>query len=423
MWFHCCSRRQGIRKERNRGGTAVKMVELEIKENEAGQRLDKFLHKYMKAAGSSFLYKMLRKKNITLNGKKAGGSERLCVGDEVKLFLSDETIEKFGGYLPGRPGMDMRGEDIEPVALHMGNGMKFQGQGRETDGESSGQEPGSGTGKGVPGQYGLVGGCKSAGRTRAEQYKKAYRQFGKLEVVFESHHVLIVNKPPGILTQKAGAEDISLNEWLAGYLLEKGEITEDSLHTFRPSVCNRLDRNTSGMVICGKTLPGSQMMSGLLRDRRLRKFYRMYVKGQVGEAFRAEGYLIKDEQANRVKLVGEARENARGEAGRAAYIRTEFRPLQVYKDITLMEAELITGKTHQIRLHLAGTGHPVLGDYKYGERNFNDKYKKKYGVGSQLLHACRLEFPFLEGEFGDLSEAVLTAGEPGIFAKIAEGEK
>lgn len=242
------------------------MVELKIKENEAGQRLDKYLHKYMKAAGNSFLYKMLRKKNITLNGKKAEGSERLCAGDTVKLFLSDETIGKFGGWLPGQTAME--GQEC--------------GKGRDT---------------------GILTGRK----TGLAQYERAYGQLGKLEVVWENRHVLIVNKPVGVLTQKAQAGDVSLNEWLTGYLLEKGELTEEELHTFHPSVCNRLDRNTSGMVICGKTLPGSQMMGGLLRDRKLRKFYRMYVKGVLEEAFTAEGYLIKDGQTNRARLVEQAR--------------------------------------------------------------------------------------------------------------------
>ena len=195
------------------------MIELRIKENEAGQRLDKYLHKYLKEAGTGFLYKMLRKKNITLNGKKASGSEKLCVGDVVRLFLSDETIEKFGG----RCGLEM---------------------------ETAGTE-----------------------ERELRQYSMAYRRFGELEILFENHHILVVNKPSGILTQKAGAEDVSLNEWLTGYMLESGALSEEELHTFHPSVCNRLDRNTSGMVICGKTLAGSQAMSGILRNRSLRKFY------------------------------------------------------------------------------------------------------------------------------------------------------
>ncbi len=92
--------------------------------------------------------------------------------------------------------------------------------------------------------------------------------------------MLLANKPAGLLTQKAQAQDYSLNEWLTDYLLAGGKLTEEELSTFRPSVCNRLDRNTSGLVICGKTLAGSQKMSELIRDRNLHKFYRLFVAGK-----------------------------------------------------------------------------------------------------------------------------------------------
>ena len=223
------------------------MVELIIREKEAGQRLDKYLHKYLKEAGTGFLYKMLRKKNITLNGKKATGNEILNCGDAVKLFLADETILKFGGILAGCQGNE------------------------------------DGWGK--------------------NEYKKAYEQFKDLNIVYENHHILVVDKPSGILTQKAAPEDVSLNEWLIGYLLDKGALTEEELHTFKPSVCNRLDRNTSGMVICGKTLAGSQKMGELLKDRSLHKYYQLYVKGNVRTGARIEGYLKKDERTNTVRLV------------------------------------------------------------------------------------------------------------------------
>ncbi len=336
------------------------MVELCIKENEAGQRLDKYLQKYMKEAEKNFLYKMLRKKNIVLNGKKAEGNEKLCTGDTVKLFLSDETIEKFGGRLPGK-----------------------QCAGRQEQGKT-------------------------------EEYGRAYKRLGELKVIFENRHVLIVHKPAGILAQKAEPGDLSLNEWLVGYLLEKGEVTAEELHTFRPSVCNRLDRNTSGMVICGKTLPGSQCMGRLLKDRSLHKYYRLYVKGRVEKASFSEGYLVKDGLTNKARLVRQ------GEEG--AYIRTDYRPLKHFRDMTLVEAELVTGKPHQLRLQFSGLGHPLLGDYKYGEKDFNDKYRKRYGVRNQLLHAYRLEFPVMEGDFRDLSGLTLVDREPEVFRRIEEGE-
>ena len=153
------------------------MREIRITENEAGQRLDKLLAKFLKEAPKSFLYKMLRKKNITLNGKKASGSEKLSQGDAVKLFLSEETIEKFSGNASD-PAQDVY-----------------------------------------------------TGRAEA------------LDILYEDTHVLLLNKPAGMLSQKAREEDVSAVEHLTRYLLDTGALTKEALKTFRPSVCNRLDRN------------------------------------------------------------------------------------------------------------------------------------------------------------------------------------
>ena len=182
------------------------MKEIVINENEAGQRLDKFLGKLLKEAPASFYYKMLRKKNIVLNGKKATGNEKLTAGDSVKLFLSDETFEKFAG----------KQQTKDPVVS-------------------------------VP--------------------------HISLEIVYEDHDVLAINKPAGMLSQKAKKEDISANEYILAYLLASGVVKKENLNTFRPSICNRLDRNTSGVLIAGKTLKGLQEMSKQLRMREVKKFY------------------------------------------------------------------------------------------------------------------------------------------------------
>lgn len=327
------------------------MRELIIRENEAGQRLDKFLHKYLKEAPNSFLYKMLRKKNITLNAKRADGSERLAVGDKITLYLSEETAAKFQGKTENR-------------------------------------------------------------------YTDAFSQVGPLEILYENRHILLVNKPAGLLTQKAVKTDISLNEWLIGYLLSSGCLTEADLETFKPSVCNRLDRNTSGIVICGKTLPGTQQMNAMLQDRSLRKFYRLYVRGVLKEEMLLEGYLIKEEAANRVTIQKHADGGLKEQ-----YIATRYAPVAYSRDMTLLEVELITGKSHQIRAHLASIGHPLLGDYKYGDRNWNQIYREKYRLESQLLHAYRLEFPAMEGAFADMSGLSVTAKLPDAFTDIWESRQ
>ncbi len=323
------------------------MQQIEIKENEAGQRLDKFLHKFMPLAPVSFFYKMLRRKNITLNGKKAQGSEKLIVGDTLSFYLSEETIQNF----------------------------------KEKDAASN-------------------------------EYEKAFSTLKGIEIIYEDAQVLFMNKPAGVLSQKASPSDLSLNEWMIGYLLAENILDEKSLSTFKPSVCNRLDRNTMGLVIGAKTLAGSQKMNQLIKERKIRKFYRMLVKGNVQKEETLEGFLIKDEKNNKVRLVTKENEE------KSAYIKTRFYPVQVYSDKTLVEAELITGKPHQIRIHLASTGHPLLGDYKYGDRQWNDKYKRRFQVNSQLLYASRLEFPELEAPFERLSGQRIEVPVPEIFERI-----
>ena len=341
-----------------------------IGSNQAGQRFDKFLHKYLPEAGSGFLYKMLRKKNITLNERKADGKELLKEGDRVTFFFSDETFSKFSGLLV----MSEVDEAASP--------------------------------KDVP------------ENRQIQQYMDAYKKYaGKISVLYEDENVLIANKPAGILTQKAEAKDMSLNEWLVGYLLHKGSISGEELRTFRPSVCNRLDRNTSGIVLCGKSLPGLQALSRVIKDRTIRKFYRTICVGEMKKSAVLNGYLKKDERTNRVTVV---RENPGGDSKNYAPIHTAYHPLVTNGKYTLLEVELITGKTHQIRSHLASVGHPIIGDGKYGNQKANQFFRKEIGLQNQLLHAYRLEFPQEEGVLEPLSGQNVTAPCPKLFWHITE---
>ena len=317
------------------------MKQFTVTQAEAGQRLDKFLGKYLNKAPKSFLYKMMRKKNITLNGKKAAGSEKLVSGDEIKLFFSDETIEKFSEL----------------------------------------------------------------------QLPKAQ---GKLSVIYEDEHILLVNKPEGILSQKAEADDISMVEEAQRYLLNNGAVTEESLRTFRPSVVNRLDRNTSGILAVGKDLVGAQELSRLFKERSLHKYYYCLVKGQVKEKARIKGYLVKNEATNRVTVEKEP-------IGKDSLpIETEYMPVDSDGELTLLKVLLVTGRTHQIRAHLSSIGHPILGDHKYGDSALNGRAKEEYHLTHQLLHAAILTFPELTGELSYLSGRTFTAPLPKKFARILE---
>lgn len=317
------------------------MREIVIREKEAGQRLSKFLEKYMNGAPKSFFYKMLRKKNITLNGKRADGSEKLSQGDQVQVFLAEETIEKF-----------QKKED---------------------------------------GDYPVT----------------------ELDVLYEDRDLIFLNKPAGMLSQKANAGDVSLVEYLTGYLLAKGELTRDGLTTFRPGICNRLDRNTSGIVIGGKSVKGLAAMSALLKERGLDKYYFCIVKGRLTQPQRLDGYLKKDEAANQATVL------SRPEPG-ADPIRTAYEPLRSNGRCTLVQVELITGKSHQIRAHLASLGHPVLGDGKYGDPAANRWLRDTYRIRRQMLHACRVVLP------KDLScEAAgrsITAPMPADMVRVIKGE-
>lgn len=323
------------------------MQQIKIGENEAGQRMDKFLHKYLPLAPSSFFYKMLRKKNITLNGKKAQGKEKLAAGDLISFYLSEETVCGF------------RENTLD-----------------------------------------------------IKEYEEAYRRLKGIIIVYEDEDIVIMNKPSGILSQKAKQDDLSLNEWMIGYLLDKRALNAKQLSTYRPSICNRLDRNTQGLVIGARSLPGSQEMNRLISSRSIRKFYCMLVKGQVEKEEVLEGFLVKDEKNNKVHLV----ENKLGEHG--DFIKTRYYPVRHFGDRTLVEAELITGKTHQIRIHMASIGHPLLGDYKYGDRRWNDEYKRRYHIDRQLLCACRLEFPQMDAPFERLDRKVFEIPYPKEFQKL-----
>jgi len=305
------------------------MQEIIISKNEAGQRFDKFLNKYFKEANSGFIYKMLRKKNIELNGKKASGNEKLNEKDSVKIFMSDDTKAKFRG--------------IQTI----------------TDGKT-------------------------------ESLKK-HAEYVANCIVYDDENIILLNKPAGVLSQKAVQADISINEMIIDYMIYNGKITKQQLLTFKPSVCNRLDRNTTGLIAFGKTLMGVQELSKGFKDRSFDKYYLAVVWGRVEKASLIEGYLYKDTKTNKVSVT-------KHETSDSSYIETYYEPIKTTstqidnkdKDITLLKIKLITGKTHQIRAHLSSIGHSILGDDKYGVRRDNEFLKRTYKINYQMLHSYEL---------------------------------
>ena len=223
-----------------------------------------------------------------------------------------------------------------------------------------------------------------------------------------------------MLSQKAKETDISLVEYLIDYLLDSGAITEDSMRSFRPSICNRLDRNTSGIVACGKSLAGLQMLSEVFRDRSIHKYYQCIVKGEMKDSRTIDGWLLKDEATNKVQIF-------KSEVKDALPIRTKYEPLATNGKLTLLKVTLITGRSHQIRAHLASIGHPIVGDAKYGASSVKKtgnsmSVEQKYQIHSQLLHSYRLEFPTLAEPFSYLNGKAFEAPLPNDFSKIVKGE-
>jgi 23S rRNA pseudouridine955/2504/2580 synthase len=305
------------------------MQKFTVGKNEANQRLDKFLVKYLPEAPKSLIYKMLRKKNITLNGKKSEGSEIISIGDTIESFFSDETFVKLSGS--GLAGAAGSNENSSP---NVSSGKKTE--------------------------------------------------LNKLNpvIVYEDDDIVIVDKPAGMLSQKAVNTDYSVNEWLIDHLLETGSLTKENLKTFKPSICNRLDRNTSGLLICGKSLSGLQTMSEIIRTGHIEKYYVTLAHGKMDKPFKARGILQKDSKQNKSFIKNLSKDDLE------ANIETDFKPLKVYENATLLEVNLHTGKPHQIRAQLAALGHPIFGDKKYGAEDKGLKY--------QILQAYRLVFPDIE---------------------------
>ena len=346
------------------------MREVIISEREEGQRLDRYLEKYMPDAPKSFFYKMMRKKNIVLNGKKVSGSERIQTGDQIKLFLADETIE---GFWSGK-----KAREVDLGAQHLSQAK------RPTNGAqhlSQAKRPTNGA-RQMPQAKRLE---KGARQGKIELQQGHYdRNLPPLQIVYEDAQFLVVNKPVGVLSQKADRNDRSIVEQITDYLADNA--ADD---TFRPGICNRLDRNTSGLIVAGKTVRALQDMNKRFKERTICKYYLCVVHGSVSKKQYLKGYLEKDSRTNKVTVRQQPGPNS-------VPIATEYLPLQqgMYQgeSFTLLQVHLITGKSHQIRAHLASIGHPLVGDVKYSTKRASAFDREQLHQRVQLLHAWQLIF-------------------------------
>ncbi len=303
------------------------MKKIKISANEENQRIDKFLIKYFKKANSSFVYKMLRKKNFILNEKKSIGSEILKTGDIITVFLSDDTYEK------------MKGCDNNGVL---------------------------------------------------DKYYAGQPDIDLIDIIYEDDQIIIVNKPVDMLSQRDNTDKTSVNDILLYYTL-KNDLKNINYRAFKPSICNRLDRNTSGLIIFAKTFIAARIIGDLIKEKKLRKFYLSVVYGELKGKNRLVGIIKKDKINNFVSYrnIDIVDENKYGNV-----VSLEYKSLRNDKKSSLLEIELFTGKSHQIRVQLAADNHFIIGDNKYGNRAVNRELKVK----TQLLCAYKIMFPKIENE-------------------------
>lgn len=319
------------------------MIEIVIGKNDNEQRVDRFLKKYLNKAPKGYVYKMIRKKRIKLNGKNIKPENTIYDGDIIKFFLAQETIDKFR-------------ENIDEILQEV-----------------------------------------------------------NLNIVYEDENIILVNKPIGLLSHSADGDytEKNLVDQIVTYLYKKGEYSPRIEKTFRPSICNRLDKNTSGIVIGAKNYEALKEINEAFRNRKIDKYYKSIVKGELKKDLELKSYIEKDMNKNMMRVIDR---NSQG----SKEIITKVKKMCSNGKFTLVDIELVTGRTHQIRAHLSSIGYPIIGDRKYGDKDTNMFFREKYKLENQFLHCYKIDILELSGNLSYLNNKIFIADEPKTFKNIEE---
>lgn len=212
-------------------------------------------------------------------------------------------------------------------------------------------------------------------------------------IIYEDENILLVNKPRGVLVQKNSEDSNALDEMVISYLINKGEYDPNKNLGYKPAPAHRLDRNTAGIVVFGKNIATLRYLSEALNDKSvISKRYLALVKGEISKDGEINVPLLKNSKSQRVSVSNEGKPSI-----------TRYKVVETFKGYTLLEVELLTGRTHQIRVHMAYINHPVVGDSKYGDYELNKEIESKYGFKNQFLEAYQLDFHKLNNPLKYLS--------------------